>query len=44
MHRVRTGSGKLWKFAIFQDLESYGKREVFQTGYENVLDFCLEKF
>ena len=27
--------------AIFKDLESFGKRKVFQSGYGNVLDFCL---
>ena len=30
--------------AIFQDLESFGKREVFQNGYGKVLDFCLGQF
>ena len=35
--QVRTGFGEFWKAmeiddAIFQDLESFGKREVFQTG------------
>ena len=30
--------------AILQDLESFGKREVFQNGYGKVLDFCLGKF
>ena len=42
--RVRTGFGKHWKVikvenAIFQDLKSLGKREHFQNGYGNVLDF-----
>ena len=27
--------------AIFQNLESFGKREVFQVGYGKVMDFCL---
>ena len=43
------GSCGSWKVmeidnAILQDLESFGKREVFQNGYGNVLDFCLGKF
>ena len=29
--------------AIVQDLESFGKREVFQNGYGRVFDFCLQK-
>ena len=28
--------------AIFQDLESFGKREVFQHGYETVCIFVWE--
>ena len=44
--RARNGFGKLWKVmeidnAIFQDLESFGKREIFQTGYGIVLEYCL---
>ena len=27
--------------AIFQDLESFGKIEVFKWGMEKFLDFCL---
>ena len=47
--RVPTGFGKFWEVvkihnAIVQDLESFGKREVFQNGYGKVLDFCLEQF
>ena len=30
--------------AILQDLESFGKREVFQNCYGEVLDCCLGKF
>ena len=30
--------------AIFHDLESFGKREVFQNGYGKVLDICLGQF
>ena len=30
--------------AIFQDLESFGKKRSFQNGYGKVLDFCLERF
>ena len=30
--------------AIFQELESFGKREVLQKGYGKVLGFCLGKF
>ena len=29
---------------IFQDLEGFGKREVFQNGCGKVLDFCLGQF
>ena len=29
--------------AIFQDLESFRKREVFRNGYGKVLDVCLEQ-
>ena len=29
--------------AIFQDPESFGRKEVFQNGYGEVLDFCLGK-
>ena len=29
---------------IFQDLESFGKGEIFQTGYGKVLGFCSGKF
>ena len=40
------GFGKFWEVmeidsAIFQDLESFRKREVFQNGYEKVLDFLF---
>ena len=46
--RVSKGFGQFWKVieidnAVFQDLESFGKREDFQTGYGKVLDFCLGK-
>ena len=30
--------------AIFQDLQSFWKRDKFYIGYGKVLDFCLEKF
>ena len=48
-NRVCTGFGKFWKvmeidIAIFEDLDNFGQGEVFQTGYEKVLDFCLGKF
>ena len=44
---VRTGSGKLSKVmeidnAIVQDLESFGKRDVFQSGYEKFWNFVWE--
>ena len=47
--RVRTDFGKCQKVveidnAIFQDLDSFGKRGVFQHGCGNVLDFCFGKF
>ena len=47
--RARTGFGKLWKVmeidnTIFQDLESFGKRDVFQIFHGKVLDFCVGKF
>ena len=29
--------------AIFQDLESFGKKRSFQNGYGRVLHFCLEQ-
>ena len=43
------GFAKFWKVmearnAIFQDLGSFGKEKGFQSGYGNVLDFCLQKF
>ena len=43
------GLYRFWKAkemdnAILQDLESFGKREVFQNGYGEVLHFCLGKF
>ena len=46
-YMVRTGSGKLWKVmeidnAIFQDLETFGKRDVFQSGYEKFWKFVWE--
>ena len=30
--------------AIFQDLERFGRRGVFQNGYGKVLGFCLGQF
>ena len=30
--------------AIFQDMESFAKGEVFQNDYEKVLDFCWGQF
>ena len=43
--RARTGFGRFWKVmefdnAVFQDPESFGKREVFQNGYGEGLDFA----
>ena len=40
---------KFWKVmkidnAIFQDLESFGEKKLFENGYGQVLDFCLGKF
>ena len=46
--RACTGFGKLSKIteigiAIFQELESFGSREVYQIGFGKVLDFCFGK-
>ena len=30
--------------AIFQDLESFGKKKIFKMDMAKFLDFCLEKF
>ena len=43
------GYGKFCKvmeidIAIVQDLESFGKGEVFHAGYGQILDCCLGKF
>ena len=48
-NRVRMGYGTFWKVleidnAIFQELESFGKREVFQNVYGKVLDFGCGQF
>ena len=43
--RVQTGFGKLFKFKmLFSRTWNVWKGEIFQNGYEQVLDFCLEKF
>ena len=47
--KVCTEFGKFWKVmeidnASIQNLESFGKREVFQNGYGEVLDFCSGQF
>ena len=45
MSRVHVGFEKVLEIdnAIFQDMENFGKGEVFQNGYGKVLVFCLEK-
>ena len=47
IHRVRMVFGKFWKvmeidYAIFQDLESFGKKEFFNMAMEEFLIFVGE--
>ena len=43
------GFREFWKVmeiddTVFQDLKSFGKRDIFLNGCGKVLDFCLGKF